>query len=720
MIDIAAFLRFLKRRLWIIGLVTVCCLLTTYFLVKNLPDQYRSEAQIATGIADRTQELLSASSNDYYRVMQQFNGLIEMMQSKNVINKLSIHLILHDLESPERAFRPLPEELAQLTVQQRNEVIQWYKQRLAAGKPMSLLDNGDYPFFDYLAMIGYDEDRLLESLSISRRGETDIVNIEFISENSALSVYAVNTLSQAFIGHYYLTATRNETSTMALLDSMLVEKKRIMDEKNALLRNYKSSSGVVNIDAQAEALYQQIAEYETKRSQALSDVQSISGAIRRINEKLGNANDADVNSAVAAENNELLRIGREIELASKRYIDNNFSLQDKRAVDSLERVRSTIVARISNKQLNNPQANRQNLIQERTTLEIELARAENSISAIERDLASLKSRYYTMAPAEAGVQDLEREAQLSVQEYTEALNRYNQANTENAGRLRLRIIQEGLPGLPEPSKKSLYIAGSGIASMAICFTAFLIFFLLDNKIVDSRQLQARTGHKVLGALSLVKGKSKDLRTIWESEENDFNYQVYKDLVRALRFEISNKMADNQWKVLGITSLSGSEGKTFVASSLAYAFALTGKKVLMIGDDCDDLASLIANEDKVGANQFEKFLVKKEIKAEDLITVLKRNPDNTSLLEMRDANNLIAGFEILRDTFDIILIDINSLKDVNRAKEWLMFTDCSIAVFKSGESFGGNDSGFLESLVGMKGFMGWVLNQVKVRANVSIS
>lgn len=713
MIDITAFLRFVRRRLWVVALVTSGCLIITYFLVKNLPDQYVSEAQIVTGIADRTQQILGASTNDYYRVTQQFNSLSEMMRSKSVISKLSIRLILHDLQSPENAFRPLPEELAKLTAEQRDEVIQWYKQRLGNRKTLSLLDNGKYPFYDYLGMMGYDDENLLENLGTARRGETDIVNIRFKSESPVLSVFVVNALSDEFIGHYYLTVTQNESNTMALLDSMLLEKKRVMDEKNAMLRNYKSHSGVVNINAQAEALYQQIAEYETKRSQALSDVQSIGGAIAQINEKLKDANDTDVNSAVAADNNELLRIGREIEIASKRYVDNKFNAHDKQVVDSLERLRSGIVARISNKQLNNPQATRQNLIQERTTLEIELARAKNGISAIESDLASLKGRYYTMAPAEAGVQDLEREAELSVEEYTEALNRFNQANTENAGRLRLRVIQEGLPGLPEPSKKNLYLAGSGAASFAICVVALLVFFLLDNKITDSQQLQAKTGHRVLGGLSLVNEKSKDLRTIWETGEEITAYQIYKDLIRALRFEISKAMSENQWKVLGITSLSGSEGKTFVASSLAYAFALTGKKVLMIGDDCHDLTSLITNEDKVGANQFEKFLVKKEIKAEDLITVLKRNPDSTSLLELRDSKNLIDGFEVLRNTFDVILIDINSLKDTNRAKEWLMFTDCSLAVFKAGNSIEESDRGFMNYILELKGFMGWVINQVRI-------
>lgn len=714
MIDIFAFLKFLKRYIWVILIVSFLCVLITYFFVKNLPEQYKSQAQISTGIADRTQEILSSGSMDYFRITQQFNRLIEMIQTKRVINSLSINLILHDLENEKEAFREWPEEIQQLTPQQRNEVIKGYRERLSTGKSLSLLDNAEYAYYDYLTLMGYDEETLLDNLVISRRGESDIINIEFLSERPELSVFTVNTLSREFIYYYNLIVNVSEKNTMQLLDSILVDKQRQMDEKNALLRNYKSSSGVVNMDAQAEALYQQIAEYETKRSQVLSEIQALSGAIRQINEKLNNENNPELTVSPSADNNELLRVGRQLETANRRYIENNFSAADKNTVDSLENVRRQIIGRMSNRQQTDTRANRQNLIQERTTLEISLARAESSVASIENDLAALKGRYYTMAPAEANMQNLERDAELAVKDYTEALNRYNQANTENAARLRLQILEEGLPGMPEPSKKTLYMAGSGVLSMAISLFAFLVFFLLDNKIVNAKQLTERTGHKVVGNLSLVDDEDKDLRHIWQQENGDnLTYGIYKNLIRALRFEINKAMTENGHKVLGITSLSTGEGKTFIAASLAYAFALTNKKVLVIGDDCQDLASLISNQNQVGVNQFEKFLVKKEIKVEDLITVLNRNPDNTSILELRDSGNLIAGFDVLRSTFDIIIIDINSLQDINRAKEWLMFTDCSLAVFKSGSSLSEVDREQLKYLNQYPGFMGWVLNKVRI-------
>src|SRR5690606_28005962 len=133
--------------------------------------------------------------------------------------------------------------------------------------------------------------------------------------------------------------------------------------------------------------------------------------------------------------------------------------------------------------------------------------------------------------------------------------------------------------------------------------------------------------------------------------------------------------------------------------------------LIIGEDCPNLTDLVTNRKQAPPNpEFEKFLVKKEIQTADFITVMNRNPNNRSLLEMKDAENLVAGFEILRREFDVIIVDINSLKETNRVKEWLMFVDASISIFPFGETIKSRDAEFLSFINKQPGFLGWVLNK----------
>ena len=126
-----------------------------------------------------------------------------------------------------------------------------------------------------------------------------------------------------------------------------------------------------------------------------------------------------------------------------------------------------------------------------------------------------------------------------------------------------------------------------------------------------------------------------------------------------------------------------EGKTLIAYGLAYAFAMTGKKILLIADELPVVKS--ESQEIAKSQNFETFLVKKEISTEDLITILSKNMVKNSLLESQSAKSLLVGFEKLRAEFDLIIIDVNSLHDMNIAKEWLLFTEKNVAVFEAGRS-----------------------------------
>ena len=705
MIDIIAFLKYVWRYKWLVIFVPLVCMAIAFFALRNLPKNYISMAQISTGISDRSQEILTQGNMDYYRVSQQFSNLIEMIKTKRVQNVMSLKLIIHDLSNPSEAFKPLSEPLLELTETQRQEVLQLFQDKLLKNEFVVPVDAGKYPLFAYLKSMGYTDEQLVENMGVNRHGETDFINLDFQSENPELSTYVVNTLAEDFVNYYHSSNLTSEASSMAILDSILNDRLVNMESKNEQLRSFKSSAGVVNISAQGEILGKQIADLESQQTQITSQVASLRRSIEDVNRRLSDPNNADFNTGTNVNNRNLARLLDEIKEARN-------SGASRRTIDSLESIRSVMLAS-QGSGVANPQTLRATLTAERNKLETDLASELGKVSTIDRQLGILRSRYFAIAPADANIQSLEREAEIANKEYADAMDRYNQASVGNVAGLKLKIVQYGYPGLPESSKKIIFLGLSGVGSGAICISALLFMFLLDSKIETAQQLETRTGQKVVGSINYISNKDKDLRNIWNNDQNDPGYGVYQELIRALRFEITNNILVNGNKVLGVTSLKPGEGKTFLTSSLAYAFALIGKKVLLIGDGTTDLTSIITNQDNVEADAFETFLVKKEIKAEDLITVLNRNPNNNSILELKHSNNLIAGFDVLKETFDIILIDVDNLRNVNKAKEWLMFADRTLGVFKWGTTIEDQDKEFLSYVSKLDGFSGWVFNQVKV-------
>lgn len=699
--------KLLKRYLWLIILLPSLTVGVTYLLVKDLPEEYKSEAQLSTGLADQSQQMTSEQNMDYFRINQQFSSIIQMMKMKKMIDILSYHLILHDLKSPQNAFVRLSDEVKSLSPAQKEEAIAFYTTKLYDRSSITVADNGKIKFFDILTSMGYDEKSIRKKLEVTRNDNSDFISVNYVSTDPLLSAFAVNTLSNQFINTYEQTVNINQAKSIALLDSLLQEKEQLMNSKNSELKDYKMANGVLNLGTQSDILYAQISAYEERKAQAIRDIQSNQGAIASINSKLNSSGDNYAGGTVVKDNNDIINLRSQLQIANERYVDENFSPAYKRKIDSLQSLLSAQVSRTSDRYLTNPQAAKDNLLEQKRSMDVSLDLARNSIRSIDRELAQLKGKYNSLVPFDAGIQGYERDADVATKEYLEVLERFNQGNIEKSVGLRLQIAQLGLPGLPLTSKRLLYTSLSGVSILFLLLTAILLIYLFDRSINNSKQLATATQSPVLGSLTLIKQPGMDLQKIWNNSDES-TFTLYKDLLRSLRFEIDHQLSADE-NVVGITSMKSGEGKTFLSLGLAYAFAMTDKKVLLISSDFEKPK---VDKKELPAQFFENFLVKREIEREDYITVLNTKSTKGSLLEVQNEKTLKAGFDVLKNQFDIIIIDINSMGNSNKAKEWLLFTDKNVAVFEAGKTLSEEDKDFVSFIKNQEGFMGWVLNKVK--------
>lgn len=714
--DIKSFLKLLNRFKWLLIIVPILTAVITFFLVKNLPQVYDSEAQIATGIIDQSKQVVVGGNQnmDFFKISQQFSNIIERMKMRKVMSVLSYTLICHDLDNPKGAFKPYSKNIDSLSENERKEISQLYHEKLLRRDVLTISDNkGKFRLFDLIVSMGYDQDNLNKKLNIYRPDGSDFINVYFSSENPELSAFVVNTLSEEFINSYGRDVSVNQNNSIALLDSLLKKKESLMNQKNAALKDFKMKNGVLNLDKQSEMVYGQISANEERKAQAIRDIQSNQMAIADIDAKLRSGASVGNTGGSTVDNLRIVDLKNQLKNANSAYIDGGFKPSDKRRVDSLSRLIGNASSRIVDENVVNPQVSRQALIQQKLNLETVVSQAKGSIRSIDNELSLLKSKYNQMVPFDAGIQNYERDAEAATKDYMIALDTYNQNNTEKNIALKLQLAQPGLPGPANPSKSIIYVGLGGISSFFVCFSFLLLSFILDKGINNAKQLAAATKSPVLGSLNYLDRANISVRSIWKDNEHNPEFAVYKDLLRSLRFEISRSFANDNAKILGVTSLKHGVGKSFIASSLAYAFAMIGKKVLLIGGEVPVKES---GKKALGTGQdFETFIVKREIQTEDLITILNKNDAHTSLLEKQDSRSLRAGFDVLREEFDIIIIDVNSLSDINIAKEWLLFTEKNIALYEAGHSLTEQDLELVDYIKSQPEFMGWVINKVKLEA-----
>lgn len=711
--DFKRFSKLLKRFAWILAFIPILAGALTYFFVQDLPKEYKSEALIATGLADQSQRLILQDRQlDYSGVNQQFNNIINTLTLKKNINLLSYKLILHDLENQDNAFNELPESLNTLDSNSIAAVIQEYKAFLIEERIITPEDNKEYQLYDYLQLMDYGEKAIMDQLEVSRKENSDFVQIVYLSDNPYLSVYVVNTIANDFINSYKERSAKNQTSSKQLLDSLLQGKEQSMNAKNAQVKDFQVKNSAINLASQAESVSSQIAAKESLRATAVGEIQSLIGAINGIDAKLKNKN-SDLMSANIAENNQILTIKSQLQKANEHYVDNNFRPADARIIDSLQSHLSSLIATsVNNGAGSDPRVLRQGLIQQKINMEVDLDRAKSGLAVIIKDLSRLKGQYSQMVPNDAGMKNYEREADVATKEYLTTLEMYNQNSVLGNTGIRPHLAQAGVVNPEEPSMQFIYIGLAALAALVISMCVLAISSLLDHKVRDSDQLIHITNKKVIGIINKIVPNDKDLKTIWEENETSKGYLIYKDLLRSLRFEIDGVLKAENKQIIGVTSLFDSSGSSFISSSLAYSFAMTKKRVLLIGGEYS--LEKTSEKREISSSQFfDSFIVKRELHPEEFITKLTTNYKNESLLEIYNEDVLRKGFDELRKDFDVIIIDVQSLQKLHRAKEWLMFADKSFAVYPAGESIGSYEKDLISYINKQEGFMGWVLNKAKI-------
>lgn len=709
--ELSSYFSLVRKYIYVIIIIVIATVVGSYFLVKNLPDQYVSTTQIATGIVDATKYLIDKDQNATAQrdeIDQQFNNLTEILKLKKLIDGVSYQLILHDLTSP-TPFRHLNHQFKNLSQPAINHAILVFREKLKNQEPLSLYNKDENGLNQLLISMHYDERSLRKNLDIERDLESDFITVSFTSDNPQLSAFVVNTLCKEFLNYYTLNVKNSETNAVNFLADLLVKKRNALNAKKDSLQQYKIKNGILNLDEQARSIYAQILDYTDKKIQAEKDVASYDGAIQNINNRFNPKDRAYIESTLTKYNQAITNTEQQLHTLNDEYVHSGFNPQYKPALDSLQKQLTYELNNSSDKYIVNPLVAKDDLVKQKMTLEVSRDLAKYSVQAIDRELASLNAQKNRLVPFDAIIKTYEFDINIASQEYLDVLNKYNQTNLQSKFSIKLSQVEPATPTPPQPSKKPLLIALSAIASVVICLLVLFVLFYLDDNIKEPYDLVSRTALPLLGSLNTIPGPKPDLRKLWDVENRE-RMRLYKELLRSVRFEIDQELKG--FKVLGITSLGAGEGKTLIATSLAYAYSSINKKVLLIDGNFDNPTISRVIQPKLYAEDY--FRSNSYIERDtSTISVIGNRGSDITLLEINDEQAIQAEFGILKSRYDIILIDLPPLDSLNKSKEWLLFADKVVAVFTANKNISKYQRPHIEYLkhIGQK-FAGWILNKEK--------
>ena len=498
--------------------------------------------------------------------------------------------------------------------------------------------------------------------------KTNVMSISYRNGNAQLASDVVNTLVQVYLDQGVVLRAEEATRTVGFVEEQLKGIKSELEQAEKSLETYKSTSGVIDLDAEAQALIQNLSETEKSKAETVLQRKQAEFALA----SLIDAKRRGVSYSPAIMREDPVLAGMATQLAELQ-VQKKGRLSDSTA---------------SHPGVKNVQAQideLENKIQ--ATYETTLRNSQTLEKGISAQITKNDSQLKKLPLAERELAKLMRVTKVDASIYTFLLQKHEEARIAKASTINnISIVDPAIvaekPISPKKAKNLVF----GFL-VGIMFGTALCFFreYLDDTLKDPESSRVALSLPLLAIIPFISPKDGVQALVSHNVPKSPASEAFRSLRTALHFCAVKK----DKKVFLVTSTFPGEGKSTTSSNLAITLAQTGAKVLII--DCDLRRSTL--HEKFGSVRGEGLtgLLAGDIKALDVIQATGIQgldlltagliPPNPS--ELLGSEAMRALMEDMRKTYSHIIIDAPPVLAVTDAPVLTQLADLVIVVLEVG-------------------------------------
>lgn len=714
--------------------------IATFLFVSSLPYNYRSVAKISTGLMDPKGMNLDEVSGAFiqkFQIEMSFTNLVEFMKSRNNVKFLTYQLLIHDLNALDGRINTTPFRIIKesddfnLSNYNTGEIVQYMERKLNNLEDEDIDEKIEMEIQEVAKVFEYDYESILEQLQISRIGDADYMSIDFLSENPALSHFAVSTFCEEFLEYYEHLQTRNEKKNVDFYTDLVNKKKADLDNKKATMASYRLNNNLIHINAQQTTIVNQISQLELAREEANKKIPANQKAIAELNDYMLENKQTEYNSAAQEilSSERMIRLKGELqELMKLQAASENPASYNQKVLLKQRQMDQEIkkYAGTQAKERDETKNLNEDLLQQRIDAELELSIAAEGVKSYDAELARLRAKANSLVADDSYVAKLGTEIALLSEEFLglKKLSSEAMLKLQNTNMPAQLLQRATFPDEPESKLVPVLTAFAGIVGGTIACVAIFLGAFFDTSLNNPHQFSKFANVSLIGSLNELPEKDLDLKYIFSTNGENPKLVNFKESIRKIRYWVESSDA----RTFLFSSTKEQEGKTFLIVTLAYALTLKNKKVLLIDTNFknNSITKMSKRDRKINflhtrligennlASEFESKRIKNEFNLDhvDIIGNMGGNKSPSEILAGKDFKNFI---EELKKEYDYIFLEAPSLNKYSDARELVEFVDKVISVFSAKTEIKVADRaslGYLNSL-GDK-FMGGILNKVDVK------
>ena len=534
----------------------------------------------------------------------------------------------------------------------------------------------------------------------TQRGNLDFIEISAESPSPKEAALIANLYAQAY-REFNLAMNRNQITVIKeTLAKQKDEKRNQLIEAENNIKEYQLRGGIIQLDAQAKALIDRVADFESRLNTTKIEMSSSRGFLENLKKELEQRDPSLIryleNKSSEPYLQQLqtqiaqLEANRDLALldnsAAKnnpeviKEFDNKITDLKNKLSESIEKYQKDILA-------SSPEEIKQLTMRvfEEDIKYQSLVAGSNQLSQI---LTTYEEKFNSLPTRTLDLARLERERAVFEKLYLTLEEKYQEALINEQSIPGNVIIMNTAypPDSPAKPNRTFIIALGLIAGLGLGLGFVYIKHFLDKTIKTPEDLE-RNKIKFLTWIPKIKG-GKNLTGGEEFLMLTDPDNIVGESFRALRTRIQFSKPGLNIKSILITSSAPSEGKTLTSVNLAGSFARDDKKTIII--DCDlrkPRVHTVINESLIpglsdylfGKSIFENIVRMSKLSKLDFIPA---GTIHSNASEILNSKKMISLIQKLRELYDIIIIDSPPILAVADTEVISNYVDTSILVVSS--------------------------------------
>ncbi len=327
---------------------------------------------------------------------------------------------------------------------------------------------------------------------------------------------------------------------------------------------------------------------------------------------------------------------------------------------------------------------RRNLISSlEETAESLVEQADISLAEVNRRLSRLSYEFNQLPENERQLGNIERKFQLSENLYNYLMEKRAEAGIAIASdQLDKYVIDEARVSTTTPVEpdKKVILGGAFMIGLLLPMGFILVKDFFNDTVVDLDQLNRISPIPVLSTVPTSKRK----RILPEEPKS-----LLAESFRTARINLQYLNVHSGKQVVGFTSSTSGEGKTFCAINMATVIALSGKRTLLLDADMrrPRLAETMnvtegagLSTHLIGECTIDEMIRRSDVQGLDLITAGPIPPNPLELVELERMELL---FKELRSRYDHIVVDASPMGLVSEYVILMRHVDITLYVVRQG-------------------------------------